>query len=495
MNVREYRPSSVEERSLVCLAEAWHLLRRLPDLWPGWDMQHTPVALYGRDGGVILAGHPVPPRRARPVLWPVLTAVGAQRLPDADAGCALPRPVYLRRLPAAVTGGAAVVNYLGRPTAFVPIEWAGETAEGAVDYVARLAGEACRAYLHRAGRREDAAAAPAYPDDHPVNNALGNIEGQLLLEAYHCQDEARLPRLALAVALIRRERRAQLPDELILYEQTREYFDGLAVYVRFRVLETLAQPGYQPTRPFRDVFGADLLSAGDQRARLLASLESINRRGSGAARRRFSLSGMGLALLLDRFLPGWKEQLLAERVWLDSLLERRLSFDGGAGDDMVIAEAENRFGYLRKLEEERAHAQALRRRKQELVEQILRGDGTLFIFDISELRLTATRCDPDRVESINERLHIHRGPVRFEFGRTVLAFDGIPVVEDRHAGLLEVCLPAPRLKLLGDGGEMRLIKPAEFTHGFELQVGGVRVAARRGIIQPIEGALYIKLKR
>lgn len=502
MGLGGYLPSGSEERALICLAEAWHLARHLPDVWPGWDLARTPLAVYKNNGGFFLAGHPAPPRPARRVLWPVLTLAGG---PGASGGLRegredgghgdLPQPVLLRRLPAALTGGAAIVHYQGVPTAFVPVAWAGETGEEAVAYVARLLGEAFRAHLRAIGREERADVAPPYPDDLPVNNALGNIEGQLLLAAYHSRAEADLSRLAAAFALIRRERRAQLNDDLIAYERWREIHDGLPAYVQFHALEAAARSGYAPCQPFRDVYGADTLAAGDQRARLLALLESINRRGNGAGRNRFFYSGMGLALLLDRLSPGWQERLRDGGVWLDSLLEEHVRFDGGAGDDMLIAETENRFGYVRKLEEEREHARLVRQRKRELVDRILRGDGTLFIFDVSDLRLTRTRSEPGRVEPINDRLHIHTGPVHFEYGPTLLSFNGVPVVEDRRSGLLEVCIPGDRLKFLGDDNDMRLLRPVAFTHGFELNAGGVRVVARRGLIQPVEGAVFVKIQR
>ena len=36
---------------------------------------------------------------------------------------------------------------------------------------------------------------------------------------------------------------------------------------------------------------------------------------------RFYYSGMAQAVLLDRFAPGWKAQILDQGVWLDELLD------------------------------------------------------------------------------------------------------------------------------------------------------------------------------
>lgn len=476
-----YLPDETEQRALTCLAELWHLHDQAgDDVWPGWQPRGQALALYRADGSYFLAGHPVRPHGAEEVFLP--------------AGVEGP-PVYrLRELPEAVTGGPLVTGLVGVPTAFLPLEEVGEGDEAAVGYLARLAQASFHVFQHRWLRLAPPSPLLVYPDDHPVNNALGNIEGHLLLEAQRAPAED-VPQVALAFALIRRERRAQLEEEHVAYEQYHEAHGGLAMYAAVCLLRRAAAEDYEPSPGFRRLVGERLPALATAAVeRRLEVLRSINRRGLGANRRRFFFSGLGLALLLDRVRPDWKDALQTPGVTLDTLLDGSVRFDGGAGDDDLIARVEYRYDYVGKLREEREHARAVRRRKEELITRVLSGPGRVFIFDVSELHLTDADLDHERVEAIGERLRIHTGRARFRYGATVLEFDGLPVVEDHHNGLFEVRLPA-RLAIEGDGTNLKVLRPTEFTEGLELRVDGVRVQARQGIIHPVGDAVYVKIMR
>ncbi len=476
-----YLPDEIEHRALTCLAELWHLHDSVgEDIWPGWQPRGHALALFRRDGTYFLAGHPVRPRGAEEVFLP--------------AGVEGPVVYRLHDPPEAVAGGPVLISFLGTPTAFVPLEEVGGGDEGAVGFLALLAHESFHVFQQRWARLVPPSPLIVYPDDQPVNNALGNIEGHLLLEAYRAPEEE-VRQVALAFALIRRERRAQLQDEQIEYERFHETYEGLAMYAAVRLLERAAAPDYEPSPGFRRLLAGDLAPlAAAAVARRLEALRTINRKGLGANRRRFYYSGLGLALLLDRLRPSWKDELRVPSVWMDTILDASVNFDGGEGDDHVIAQVEYRYDYVSKLREEREHARAVRRRKDELIAQVLRGPGRVFIFDVSDLYLTGLDVDRDRLETIGERLRIHTGRASFRYGQTVLEFEGVPVVEDRHNGLFEVRLPG-RLAFVGDGSDIKVLRPAEFTEGLELRVNGVRVRARQGIIQPVGEAVYVKILR
>lgn len=478
-----YLPDGMEQRVLACLAELWHIcdvMGKPP--WPGWDPRRLPLALYRRDGAFFLTGHPVRPQEGLEVFMP--TGVNGP-------------PVHrLSGLPETVVGGTVTVSYLGIPTAFVPMERVGEDLDQALQFISLVSHELFHAFQHARGRVPALPALLAYPDDQPVNNALGNIEGHLLAEAYTTENADRLMSLAQAFALIRRERRAQLADDHIHYEQVKEYHEGLGTYLSYRILVAAAAREHVPSPVFERLAGGGVQ---ERIARMVASrtetLRTINRRGLGAGRRRFYYTGMGVALLLDRLSPDWKERAGAPDVWLDAILEDAVAFDGGEGDDHVIAEVQFQYDYVNKLREEREHARALRQRRREMIAGALSGPGTLFIFDVSDLHLTDSRVDHEQGSVVDERLQLHAGPTLFRFGRTVLSFEGVPVVEDRQHGLLEVRVPGVRLRITGDRSELRVLKPAEFTEGFELDVGGVRVQAQQGIIHPLGDAVYVKIVR
>lgn len=479
-----YLPDATEQRALACLAEVWHIFDAMENPpWPGWDPRRLPLALYRRDGTLFLAGHPVRPQDGLEVFMP--------------AGVTGPTVHRLCDLPETVAGGAVTTPYHGVPTAFVPVERVGEEGlEPALRFISLIAHELFHAFQHARGRIPALPALLAYPDDQPVNNAMGNIEGHLLAEACVAESADRVMNLAQAIALIRRERRAQLGDDQVRYEQVKEYHEGLATYISYRILAAAALPGYAPSPVFQRLAGEGLR---EQAARMVVerieALQAINRRGLGARRRRFHYTGMGLALLLDRLSPGWKERVGAPDVWLDPVLDEVVAFDGGEGDDNVIAQVQFQYDYLNKLREEREHVRALRRRRRELVAGVLSGPGTIFIFDVSDLQLTGSRVDPEQSSAMDERLQVHAGRALFEFGRTVLSFEGVPVIEDRQHGLFEVRVPGARLRFTGDRSEIRVLKPAEFTEGFELEVGGIRVRAQQGIIHPLGDAVYVKITR
>ncbi len=466
-----YRPTEREERILACLLEAIALGRKNEGIWPGWTLGRDPLALYWPpEGPFFLFGFsPSPPGGMRVVRAPVF---------------------YFPRLPAALPGGVAHMEFGGRLCAFLPCD-AVKTLEEAVEFISFLWEESFR--LHRR-RKVRAQLLVPYPADLPVNNALGNIEGQILLEGCRNGEDFDLRYLASAFSLIRRERRSLLAEELIAYEQSREAGDGLAAYVGYRVLEIMSQPGYVPTSTFRRLFG---WQRGEPARKLTADrlnmLGSINRMGNGAVRKRFFYSGMGIALLLDRLDPRWKEEL-EKGSNLDQLLEKHVSFDGGAGDDRLITEVECRYGYVKMLSEERKASRESRRRRRELFQSLYRREGMFLILDLGELERLGEEWDPERAEVVNERLCIHTGRAFFNYGTAAVSFSGeIPFLEDRSQGLFEISLPHRRFRITGDDQVLRLPRPATFTEGLELDLGSVKLSATRGYIYPLSDMLYIKI--
>lgn len=481
MGTEWYCPRGIEGRALACLAEAWQLARHA-DAWPGWDLRRTPLALYynSRKAPFFLAGHPRPPQDAEGVFWPTGT--------DGP-------PIYRVFSPAFLGANEALVlPFAGVPTAFVPLEWVGDSPEDAFEFIFLLWHEGFHAFQSDCRKIDTAALALPYPDDHPVNNALSGIEGRVLLEARETNREDDLRRLARAFALVRRERRGQMNDRLVEHERTCEYYEGLATYVGLLALEAELAPGYPPSVVFDRLAGENRRTAAAQVcARRYQALTAVGCATGARRRRRFFYTGMGLALLLDRVHSGWKEVIHSPGVWLDTLLEETVVFEGNEGDDTLIAEVQVRHGYVTLLEEERAIAREFRRRKGEVFGGIIEERGTTFIFDVSQLRLTDTRFDLNSPDSIDERLQLHRGSVRFQYGATSLSFRGIDVLEDRLNGLIEARVPGFRLKVTGDGSQVPLLRPAEFTEGLELRVGGIDVRAQRGTIQPVDGAIYVRI--
>ncbi len=481
-----YIPSGRDGHTLACLAEAWHIARGL-EIWPGWDLRKTPLALLKENGEMFLAGHPRPGEGAREVFWPAGTtgpAVFHTILDQSDK----------KGTPGQAGASVGVTVLDGTPTVMVPLSLAGEAPEETVSMITFIWEECFRAYLIANGNTKASPSVDLYPIDNPVNNALGNLEGRLLSFIRNADGSKDPARRALEFALIRRERRGLLEDETIAYERECELLDGLPFYVSTVVLDYLGSGLHEPCPAFQRLASFDYTGV----ARSLCSarfsaLEQVNHRGLGARRERFKYTGMGVAFLLDRINPRWKNRILDPGLTLDYLLEENLTFDGGSGDDSVIARAQFELDYVKNLEEERRWSKSMREKNQAVLQEILAGDGLRLIFDVSQLTLTMASFEDEHIQILNDELKLHVGPVSFHYGHTTLSFNGLPVVEDRRSGLLQVCLPIKRFRVEGDGSRLPIIRPARFTEGLDLNLGKVQVKAHEGTIQPVDGAIYIRI--
>jgi hypothetical protein len=430
-----YRPSAAAR---LALAE-WAAVAAADSPWPGWSLRQTPLALVvPLGGGVFVAGHDDPGPAATPVeagpweqsLGPVHWLPGA-----AGEGLSGPAvyPLALQGVPTlfAVSGGGA--------TGLGPLLWS----------------EGFKLHLRRTLGRHEPRLDVAYPLDDPAVSALATVEGRLLRDGG----------AAYAVALVRRERRGPLADDLVRYEQAVEVVAGLPAYVAHRVA----------------------LALGGDPSAVLEGLEDL---GTLSPRRRLEASGLGLALLLDREAPGWKEQV-GQRT-LDELLEAHVSFDGGEGDETTLAEAQARYRYPDLLAAARARADQAAAARRSLVEGILTGAGSLLTFNVAALG-TAEVEAADPGESVNRSLTVYRGRVGFRYEAAELLFGDVPVAQDRRSGLLQARVPG-RVRLSGDGRDLPADEAAEFTSGFQMDIRGVRVRARRGVLRPTDGGLYVELR-
>jgi hypothetical protein len=461
--VPAYRPDARVRHLLAILSD----IRALPSPWPGWNASAHPLAaVLPLGGGLLVFDHPHPGRGLRPVEG----AAGVVWLPARSTAVAPP--------------GAFAAVLVGRPTVFVV---------PGLDPPALCAAvwrEAFRLHLRGAAGLSEPRLAEAYPTDDPTASALATVEGRLLIEGL---GDAPVER---ALALVRRERRAPLEDEALEYERQVELMEGLPAYVGLRAAEALRAVGSGPGGAGSGAPGGDPAAGppGDAEQASPASLEALRRRllwlGRLPLRRRLEASGAAVALLLDRLDPGWKEAWAAGTT-LDQLLERHVTFDGGDGDEAALTVAQARHGFAELLAAERDRSDEARRAREALVEQILRGEGSLVVVDVSSLGGgSVDAAQPG--EAVNAGLRVYRGPVSVHYPAARLRFSGPAVAEDRRAGLFQVRVPG-RLRVTGDGRD-EVTGPAAFTSGLEVDLPGLSIRARRGLVRPLDGGLYIKLE-
>ncbi|MDI3298622.1 MAG: hypothetical protein QJR08_05580 [Bacillota bacterium] len=469
-----------QERALTAWLEAVRIDEAGEPLWPGWRMRNSAVGFYTADGECVLVGHRNPPAGAHPVFLRGERVIG---------------PVgYTVEAPARVKGGAAILPYRNQRTAFLPVEWSGEGNQDLESFVFLVIHQAFHAWAGRLGVSVNPVqleGSAAYPVDDAANNALGNLEGLLLADAVQGVQGMPLERWARAFALVRRERRAWMEDETVAYEQAMELREGPAGYVEWKAMERVRQ-GYEPSAVFREITGqAGYLHVAELQLKRLEEMRRINYLGRGALRRRFTYSGLGMALVLERLEPGWPGRILPGGPSLDDLLEEHVTFDGGDGDEALLRQVETRYDYDHRLLAEHDAADLRRQRKQELVDLVLRAPGTLLIFDVSRLRLLSA-TPPTEGERIHEGLTLYTRSASFRFDGARLEVSGRPLVHDLRAGLLEVNVSG-RVRLFGDEEELPPGRPALFEEGLLLRVDGLEVEAARGTVQSSGEALYIRL--
>ncbi|MGC9398066.1 MAG: hypothetical protein ACP5HM_02900 [Anaerolineae bacterium] len=337
------------------LAEALHLRRELGDaVWAGWGTAEIPFIVYNETYAFLVnyAGEPpmgwrtVPAGEQQGNVWEVVSddtfegqAYYRSRLP-ASGETPQAFTVRLDDVWAASLGTresmrialvAGLREELPAPLdVVVPYRLVRQLLLGPGDqYVAALLHESFHAYQGlvaperlRAGEKAHRFAAdyPAQEEDHV---ALWEEELRLLREALRAETDAEAMELARQFLAHRERRRAGLDADLILYEQHREWVEGLAKYTEMEIWRQAAvTPDYAPVAALADIeafkdyetFERHWSQQVDQIARMAGN------EGDG----RFYYSGMAQAYLLDRLAPGWKDECMAGDAFLDERLQRVL---------------------------------------------------------------------------------------------------------------------------------------------------------------------------
>jgi len=149
-----------------------------------------------------------------------------------------------------------------------------------------------------------------------------------LIRALRSDDPAEVRSLAGEFLAARAERRASanLSEELVLFERRYEWLEGLAKYAEIGIFEAAAEdaaytpvpglagdPFFQQYNNFRQRFSTELTTMGNQA-------------GSGGDSRMY-YTGMAQARILDQLMPGWKDRIMQEGVWLEDLLAEAVAAD------------------------------------------------------------------------------------------------------------------------------------------------------------------------
>lgn len=162
-----------------------------------------------------------------------------------------------------------------------------------------------------------------YPWDEAVNANGWVEETNLLLDAYTATNDETSKQLLAEFIDKRRERRinANLPIEMIQYEQKREWIEGLAKYAELEIgLVAQEKQDYSPIDGVRKI--SEFKNYKTWSKYVSRQITEVKRAANRPGESRFYYGGMLQAVILDRLMPEWKNEAFENQVYLDDLLKK-----------------------------------------------------------------------------------------------------------------------------------------------------------------------------
>lgn len=321
-------------------------------VWPGWDTAVIPVIVYNEEYAFLL-GYADPPAGWVQVPQNSPNGTAWEQVPDELFNGV---PYYRQPLPADGSTPQAFTVRVGDQWAasMTTLEWTEISLadqfrsdlpsfltpvipygllnalfiRGSDGYISLLAHESFHAYQGFTAPEKLMTAEtargnnePRYPWEDESFQAAWQTELDILAEAIQADSDEAMAELARQFLARRAQRRtaAGLSDELIRYEQQREWVEGLARYVELKIWQQAAlDDTYTPVAALQD--DDDFSGYGTFNKRWNQEVGQIGRMADDVGDGRFYYSGMAQAVMLDQLLPGWKDQVWEADVFLDDLL-------------------------------------------------------------------------------------------------------------------------------------------------------------------------------
>jgi hypothetical protein len=336
----------------IRLIETVHLRQQVGNaVWPGWGDADIPMIVYNEEYA-FLTGYPDPPDGwikvpagiQRGGAWELVPGDSIngqpyyrQRLPDEEttpeAFTVLVGERWVSSLPQMDWGKIRLMKYMRQDlppflrSVFPYRLFLTQLFSSSNQYISLIAHESFHAYQgmqvpQKLADSENTSRdyEQQYPWDDTSLQADWQSELVLLTEALRSTDENQSAELALQFLEIRKDRRAsaQLNENLIAYEQQREWLEGLARYAELEIWRLAGDSSYTPVAETSE--DPEFNAYRDYSRRWTNELNQISRMSTDEGDGRFYYSGMAQAFLLDRLMPGWKERAFEEDVWLEDLL-------------------------------------------------------------------------------------------------------------------------------------------------------------------------------
>ncbi|MHC4944708.1 MAG: hypothetical protein ACYTG7_16950 [Planctomycetota bacterium] len=313
-------------------------------LWPGWSPGALPVAVKFADDRWLLVNHEDPP--------PGMELVAQRRMSCLVFQGALGRD-------AAQDG---VYPMRGKMTAMVVSMIDARSADAMESFVAMLFQLSAFHCLESSHAFISLQSISGVTDTSSLwlsaeKRAMLRLEVRTLQQAFHGAEQQGCLEALNAFLVLRRERYARSTPFQIEREKRLEEGEGMALYLGFRAMELAAERAQSSTESDRDGERMSLdgyigLARRAEKNRSMM-LEETMRKGSAMGPAVHYIAGMVQAFLLDRLVPDWKEQLMADpSLSLADLVERGLGMHSYSWEDLPLNDVLDRYDYYTLLEEE-----------------------------------------------------------------------------------------------------------------------------------------------
>jgi hypothetical protein len=385
----------------------WEVIGRDDNpLWPGWNATDTPIMIYLPGVQELLINHPTPPDGFDDYRGVFADCFGSVKIKSGDTlikwdGQNTSREIYGRETLVLADTLSNRKNWLRG--------WVANQAEtreklqnlsysslraDPYEQLAMIAHEAFHVFQmrelnHKTADERDVRVYPCLSVENNVGVALESI---FLAEATRATDPKDIREQAIRWLAVRLDRRRKIPESSIHYEDANEFIEGSAKYVEVACMKYLQ--GTQPPeqlRYFQGFNGFDDLDWFVQ-YRIKQMLDNMQGKvnvnndpyGTSPVRGRLYFSGMGIALLLDKIDPEWKNKIRERDVSLTQLVERTLmptpqQLQAGLQEARKHPELKSLYEAKRKL------AQDGKEDTQRMLDGILHGPHTLAEIDWAKL--------------------------------------------------------------------------------------------------------------
>ncbi len=384
-------PDAADQRAIDLVEHALALDNLSDALWPNWDLSGTPVVLMDGEGDCYLLHHPDPPEG--------FSRVGNRKRNGST--------VY--RGPAdseAILHDARTVG--GAATAFV------STNDLAEDGLPKVLCAAFRAHLMKRcpNLGEPVNLQMSYPIDGR-NLALVDIECELLRQVLTAPPDS-LEKRVLDFVSIRAVRRVSMGEGFIRYERWLESARGLSAYIG--EMSRAQAPAH-----FRDD-SRELLESAIGAPWVIEECHPEVRSIDWYRSERFLWSGAAICVLMDRYHPGWKQEV-AEQCTdpfavLFELTKRRTP---------RAADLLERHDFKERLREREVFVDESKSPAERLYEEITRSGEPLLVIKLHLLSSVSVSYDRDNIEKVDQHRTVHKRVVKIQYsGGTSVEIMGLP---------------------------------------------------------------------